>query len=118
MLHTSIHAAPISVINSCSSSTATPACEPVVQTVSVNPLDPPSHTAAPPRTGNACFHVTLALSLSREIVSFFVLLLCPFGVVRSSSSSSSSHHQLLELLQVKREYCWSTGGVDVIKKHL
>ena len=42
---------------------------------SLNPMDPPPHTTAPPHTGNACYHVHLSLSLS---LSLFIIIIIIF----------------------------------------
>ena len=38
---------------------------------SLNPMDPPPHTTAPPHTGNACYHVHLSLSLSLSLSLYY-----------------------------------------------
>ena len=50
---------------------------------SLNPMDPPPHTTAPPHTGNACYHVHLSLSLSLSL-SLLLLLLLFFLVIHNN----------------------------------
>ena len=42
---------------------------------SLNPMDPPPHTTAPPHTGNACYHVHLSLSLSLSLSLFIIIII-------------------------------------------